>query len=295
MVPDPNSETNQFDTKTSLSNQKENLLKNVPPNEAPTPKEQTKEATETPVLQKVIKADDAFKTISALSLESFWLANPQLAATKDIFLQTFAGLGNHVAGVKDHDLQAAEQEAAFAQLDKDALEEAARIVEQSEMLIQQEKANHELAQKLQHQAYLEQQEVLRKQKLQQVQAAQEQNAQQELERKQLLEKQQKENPPQPPVNPESGVGLAIQKFETQLARTTRALEDDKGTADGMEVAEDQDAKKLRKGQSAFLFVTCTCSSCFVVAAAGWKTVHPRITALLWMDLLRAVLRVQKRV
>ena len=73
------------------------------------------------------------------------------------------------------------------------------------------------------------------------------DAHQELERKKLLEKQTTD-PPQPPMNLESGVGPTIQKYEAQLARNSRALEDDKGTADGMEVAEDQDAKKLKKGQ-----------------------------------------------
>jgi len=237
------------------------LEKTVLQNEAPKQKQTPNEATETPLLQKVTQADEAFKTLAAVSLDTFWTLNPQVAANKEIFLQTFACFGNFVAGTKAHDEQAAEREAALAKLDEEALEAHAYEVELREMAIQQEKEANELAQKMQNDARLQQEEVLRQQKLNQIQAAQELNAQQELDKKKLLEKQ-KSDPPQAPslfdkckaeIDAKAGVGQTIQMLEAQLAQSaqrTRTLEGDKVTAEGMEIekSEDQDAKKPRKEQ-----------------------------------------------
>ena len=271
------SEASHFATKTSLTKQREALLKNLQVQGQPNQMQQqatlqAQPVTEQAVQQAQIPPITAIQTVAALKLDAFWAANPDAAQNRLMFTDLFTKMGNFVS-----QSQASQEEAARDE------ELRKRMAEQHAMLEQQEREKQEVAAKVASEAAAQQQEVLRVQEQQRLQVAAEQGrvaaatakdllVHQELERNQLLAKQSgavaASSHLDPSVAPEVAppetigqmslfdqcqaklkgtTGNMIEKLERKLAHKSKDMEPDTKTEEGMELdkIEDQDLKKLK--------------------------------------------------
>ena len=139
------------------------MLKHIPQNETPKEREQVQPAMEVPVLQKITQANAARKTIAAMSLEQFWEANPEVAANKVAFLQTFGVLRSYVAQTQENDQQLDTELAKLDERNAKELADLDKLEEQRAMQEQQERENQEVAEKLRNELLAQTQEVERQQ------------------------------------------------------------------------------------------------------------------------------------
>ena len=232
-------------------------------------KSKSKEETTPPPLQEQqviqqaqIQPTKAFEIVAGLQLDSFWDANPEAALNRTMFTDLFKAFGNHVS------------------LNQISQDEAVRVAEQQAILEQQAKETREVALKVANEAAAKEQEVVRVQELQMLQIAAEHGrvaearardlkAHQVIEQQKLLAKQTEGAAASSTLDPTKVEPLAvaaqvspvelsetkgagktasvIEKIERQLNQTSKDIEPDLKTSDGMELdkAEEQDAKQTK--------------------------------------------------